>query len=395
MKIIVLGNYTKALLLFRGPLIKRFLDLGHTVIAYAPEKDPETADALRSMGAEFRQLGFDRTGTNLFRDLHFMLRFGRILSHEKPDILVSYTIKPVIFGSIAAKIARVRRCYSIITGLGYVFIGDGAMKKLLRLLVIRLYMASISLNNTVFFLNRDDLAVFLQHGIISNSVCSEMIHGEGVDLSEYVDDVAEAKHVSIINGSGIELSFYEETAFPVSKSPVFLLIARLLKDKGIHEYVDAARSVRNKYPLAQFWVVGPLDSNPSAISLVEVQRWVDEGVVIYHGETNDVRPYLKNSTVYVLPSYREGVPRTVLEAMAMGRPIITTDAPGCRETVVDGDNGILVPVKDAQALAHAMEQFILHPELIAKMGRRSREIAEERFDVHKVNDQILLAMGLR
>jgi glycosyltransferase involved in cell wall biosynthesis len=394
MKIIVWGNNTKALVLFRGPLIRRFVDLGHTVIAYAPENDPETADTLRAMGAEFRQLPFDRTGTNVFRDLIVMLRFWCILSHEKPDILISYTIKPVIFGSLAAKLAGVRRCYSIITGLGYVFIGEGAVKRLLRLLVIRLYKASISYNDTIFFLNRDDLMVFLEHGIISNSVCSKMIHGEGVDISAYVDVVEGERHVSIINGSGVDLCAYEETYFPFSKNPVFLLIARLLKDKGIYEYVDAARIVRNKYPVVQFWIVGPLDSNPSAISLAEVQQWVDEGVVIYHGETRDVRPYIKESTVYVLPSYREGVPRTVLEAMAMARPIITTDAPGCRETVVDGDNGILVPVKDVQSLAHAMEQFIIRPELIEKMGQRSREIAEERFDVHKVNDQILLAMGL-
>ena len=394
MKIVILGNYTKALVMFRGPLIKKFVDLGHSVLAYAPEDDLETANILRSYGAEFRQFSFDRTGINVFRDLLFLLRFWRILAREKPDILLSYTIKPVIFGSLAAKLAGVRRRYSIITGLGYVFIGDGFLKNILRWLVVRLYKVAIALNNMVFFLNRDDLAKFLEHNIINKSSGWKLINDEGVDVLDYTEDVETSVNVSVINGSGIDLHVYQETSLPNSNSQIFLLIARLLKDKGIREYVDAARMIRNKYPEAKFWIVGPLDSNPTAIKPNELQQWRDEGVVVYHGETDDVRPFIRECTVYVLPSYREGVPRTVLEAMAMGRPIITTDAPGCRETVVNGDNGILVPVKDAQALADAMEQFILHPELVGAMGRRSRAVAEHRFDVHKVNEQILLAIGL-
>jgi glycosyltransferase involved in cell wall biosynthesis len=394
MKIVVLGNYTKALILFRGPLIKRFVDLGHTVIAYAPENDQETAEALKSMGAEFRPLAFKRTGTNAWRDVVFMFHFWRILSNEKPDILLSYTIKPVIFGSIAARLAGVRYCYSIITGLGYVFIGGGIAKRLLRVLVVKMYRLAISFNNTVFFLNQDDLAVFLEHGIISDSECCKLIHGEGVDVHEFNETVEGAPSVHVINGSGIDLCVYKDSCLPIPKTQIFLLIARLLKDKGVCEFVEAARMVKKKYPDTLFWIVGPLDSNPSAIRQEELQNWCDEGVIIFHGETSDVRPYIKSSTVYVLPSYREGVPRTVLEAMAMRRPVITTDAPGCRETVVNGDNGYLVPVKDSQALAHAMEQFIIHPELVEKMGRRSREIAEERFDVNKVNDEILRTMRL-
>jgi glycosyltransferase involved in cell wall biosynthesis len=393
MKIVVLGNYTKALVLFRGPLIKRLIDLGHTVIAYAPEEDPKTADELRSMGAEFRRLPFDRAGTSVFRDLLFMLRLWRILSDEKPDILLLYTIKPVIFGSFAAHLAGVRRCYSIITGLGYVFIGDGVAKRLLRLLVMRLYRAAISFNDTVFFLNRDDLGMFLQHRILHEHMLYKLIHGEGVDTKDFTERDENTVRVSVIHGSGVDLSMYKK--IPTQETGhVFLLIARLLSDKGIREYVDAARIVKGKYPDTKVWIVGPPDSNPTAISLAEVQQWIDEGVVTYHGETRDVRPYIKEASVYVLPSYREGIPRTVLEAMAMGRPIITTDAPGCRETVVDGENGFLVPVKDVPSLAQAMERFILYPELIKTMGQRSREIAEEYFDVHKVNDDILRTMGL-
>lgn len=394
MKIVVFGNYTKALVMFRGPLIKRFIALGHSVIAYAPDDDPETADTLKSMGAVFHILPFNRAGTSILMDLLLLLKYWRILLNEKPDILLSYTIKPVIFGSLAARLAGVNKCYSLIPGLGYVFTGDGAVKLLIRFMVSLLYRLALSFNKVVFFLNKDDLDTFIKNGIISKAQSSQLINGEGVDLNEFNSDENTHAKVSIINGSGVDLNFFLQTELPKRDGIIFLLIARLLKDKGIREYVEAAREVKTNFPNAQFWIVGPLDCNPAAITSNELQKWIDDGAIHYHGETTDVRPYINKSNVFVLPSYREGLPRTVLEAMAMGRPIITTDAPGCRETVVDGDNGFLVPVKDALALANAMEQFILYPELIEKMGRRSFEMVQERFDVNKVNDSILRAMCL-
>jgi len=171
-----------------------------------------------------------------------------------------------------------------------------------------------------------------------------------------------------------------------------LLIARLLKDKGIFEYIEAARIIKANYPQAIFQLLGPFDSNPSAISKKQMMEWKQEGVVDYLGETQDVRSFIKKSNIYVLPSYREGTPRSVLEAMAMGRPVITTDAPGCRETVIEGRNGFLIPIKDIEALVKAMEYFILHSESIPQMGKCSREIAEEKYDVHNVNAMILTAM---
>lgn len=176
--------------------------------------------------------------------------------------------------------------------------------------------------------------------------------------------------------------------------PHFLLIARLLGDKGIREYVQAAKLVKQQYPEAQFDLVGGLDTNPTSISQAELDQWIAAGTINFLGRLSDVRPAIAACSVYVLPSYREGTPRTVLEAMAMGRAVITTDAPGCRETVVNGDNGFLVPVKDADALAQAMLRFIEQPGLIAQMGQRSRSIAEEKYDVHKVNAQMLEGMGL-
>jgi glycosyltransferase involved in cell wall biosynthesis len=177
--------------------------------------------------------------------------------------------------------------------------------------------------------------------------------------------------------------------------PTFLLIARLLRDKGIVEYVEAAKRLRAGHPNARFRLLGPMDPNPAGLSADVLERWRAEGAIEYLGEAADVRPHLRACTVYVLPSYREGMPRTVLEAMAVGRAIVTTDAPGCRETVVEGENGFLVPPRDVGALADAMRRFIVEPGLAIAMGQRSRAIALQRFDVHRVNAVMLEAMGLR
>ena len=181
---------------------------------------------------------------------------------------------------------------------------------------------------------------------------------------------------------------------PLPQQPRFLLIARLLADKGIREYVAAARTLKKRYPQAQFRIAGYTDSNPLSISATELEVWESKGIVEYLGSLDDVRPALADTQVYVLPSYREGTPRTVLEAMATGRPIITTDSPGCRETVVEGENGFLVPIKDAEALAAAMERFIIEPGLGARMGSASLQLARDKYDVHKVNAAIMRGMGL-
>jgi glycosyltransferase involved in cell wall biosynthesis len=180
----------------------------------------------------------------------------------------------------------------------------------------------------------------------------------------------------------------------LDERPVFLLIARLIRDKGVFEYADAARILKRRYPEAVFRLLGWFDRHPEAISPKQIDQWQREGIIEYLGETQDVRPFLAESNVYVLPSYREGTPRTVLEAMAMGRPIVTTDAPGCRETVIEGKNGFLVPPRNVDALGKAMERFISTPEIIETMGGESRKFAEMKYDVHKVNYVIMRTMGL-
>jgi glycosyltransferase involved in cell wall biosynthesis len=395
LKIVLISNYASSLINFRGDLMSEFVKAGHEVIACAPGESIDTADKLKSKGVSYKAILLDRTGINPIKDLFSFLELATLFRRIRPDIVFNYTIKPVIYGSLAARLAGVSNTFSMITGLGYVFTGASLRQRIIRALVCRLYRRALSNNRAIFFLNADDLTLFVRSGLVSYSQKTLLINGEGIDINYYT-------YPSLPNadqgGQTIKCSETDLMNFPhvsmASKQPRFLLIARLIKDKGIFEYVDAARVLKKRHPQAVFRLLGPFDRNPSAIRESEIKGWQEEGIIEYLGEAEDVRPFIADANVYVLPSYREGLPRTVLEAMAMGRPIVTTDAPGCRETVRDGDNGFLVPVRDVDSLALAMERFILHPELIAKMGSRSREIAEGKYDVRKVNAVIMQTMGL-
>lgn len=367
-KIIIVAGYARSLINFRGDLIVALVKEGHEVVALAPEGG--FAEQLGQLGAQYLSVPMHRTGTNLFQDIHTMVSLIWVIKGLKSDIVLSYTIKPVIYGSLAARVVGIKNIYSMITGLGYAFSGNTIKQQLLAKLLSFLYQQAVRTNKKVYFQNPDDLALFHQVGILPNEEKAVLINGSGVDTKKFA------------------------YTHPQLQSVSFLLIARLLWDKGIGEFVEAARQVKLRYPKVCFKIVGPYDHNPNAIQQSEVVKWQAEGIIEYLGETNDVRPYLAEASVYVLPSYREGTPRSVLEAMAMGRPVITTDAPGCRETVVNGSNGFLVPIKDSQMLAAAMERFILNPALISVMGKKSREMAVKKYDVHKVNYSIMQGMGL-
>ena len=369
-KIVIIAGFAQSLVNFRGDLIREMVAAGQEVVAIAPESESVYVPIMKRMGAQYCSVFLQRTGMNPFADIFACINLIRLLKRIKPDIVLSYTIKPVIFGSLSARVAGVRQINSMITGLGYAFTGESIGQKILAGLCSLLYRMAISCNQQVFFQNPDDLKAFIDAKIIPDSNKTLIINGSGVNIDHYY-----------VSQHRIE---------PVS----FLLIARLLRDKGVREYVAAAKIIKKQYPTVSFKLVGPLDSNPQAISRQEVTAWESDGTIIYLGETSDVRPFISDCSVYVLPSYREGTPRSVLEAMSMGKPVVTTDAPGCRETVFDGVNGFLVPVKDVQSLAAAMERFILDRELIAKMGDNSRTIAVEKYDVHKVNEVIMKAMGV-
>ena len=371
-KLVVIGGDAPALVSFRGDLIAAMADAGHEVIACAPGPHPEVAAAMRTRGARYLPVALDRAGTNPLADLASLLALRRLFRQLQPDLVLAYTAKAVIYGAGAARLAGVPQIFAMITGLGYAFIDGRELKRrVLRQVTSRLYRASLAGCEAIFFQNRDDLEDFRRAGI-----------------------VAADKPLIRVDGSGVDTDHYGFAPVPPGP-PTFLLIARLLRDKGVVEYVEAARRLRAEHPQARFRLLGPLDPNPAGISAAMLERWRAEGAIDYLGEADDVRPHLRASTVYVLPSYREGMPRTVLEAMAIGRAIVTSDAPGCRETVTPGDNGFLVPPRDAAALAEAMQRFIVQPELAVAMGRRSREIAEQRYDVHRINAVMLETMRLQ
>lgn len=368
-KIAVVGSYPRSLVDFRGPLLRRMKELGHEPVACGPPGDDLAVQTLASWGVRFHPIRIDRTGLNPARDALALIDLIGMSRKEHPEAMLLYTIKPILYGSLAARIAGVERTYSMITGLGFAFTGTSVHRRWIARMLSALYRHALAHSECVLFQNADDQEEFLRFGIIEPS-----------------------QRVAFVNGSGVDLDHYVERPLPVK--PIFLLIARLLGDKGIREYVAAARVVRQRYPSAIFRLVGWFDDNPAALSRRVVDEWVGEGIVEYRGAVDDVRQDLSECRIYVLPSYREGTPRTILEAMAVGRPVITTDVPGCRETVKDGDNGLIVPARDPAALAEAMIELLERPELVERMARRSLEIVRSRFDSRIVNEQILSAMRL-
>lgn len=370
---LLIASFPDSLIQFRGPLIDALLGAGKDVHVAVPGLAPESliAVALAKKGVRVHDVPLQRTGLNPVRDLRLLLSLFVLMLRLRPRFVLSYTIKPVVYGSIAAWLVGVKHRFALVTGLGYAFTGTASGKRaLLRRLILRLYRFALKRTHRVFFQNPDDEALFRELRLLPETVPSSVVNGSGVDVAEY-------------------------SIAPLPGKPCFLLIGRLLGDKGVREYTQAAQRVKAKYPEAVFRLVGWFDDNPDAITQRELDQWVDSGLLEFLGRLDDVRPAISDCSVYVLPSYREGTPRTVLEAMAMGRPVITTDAPGCRETVVDGDNGFLVPVKDVQALADAMIKMIDSPGLVAKMGERSRQIAETKYDVHRVNAAMLEGMGIQ
>ncbi|WP_309121662.1 glycosyltransferase family 4 protein [Paenibacillus sp.] len=366
MKILILAGYTPSLINFRGDFIREMVARGHEVVAVGPEAGFE--EEVAALGATFVRLAFDRTGINPLSDLALIRRMIGLIKAQKPDVVFGYTMKPVIYGSIAARLSGVKRVFSMVTGLGYVFLANGAKAYVIRNISKMIYYVGLKCSTKVFFQNPDDRGEFIRAGLVGKSKCV-LIHGSGVNLEKFA-------------------------SAPLPDRPIFLMICRILKDKGVLEYLEAARRVKASFPEARFQLLGPFDVNPNALSMEDIRPYVDDGTVEYLGETKDVRPYLAACSVYVLPSYREGTPRTVLEAMAMGRPVITTDVPGCRETVVDGMNGFLVPAKTVEPLAEKLRWVIGHPNEAMKMAKASLAICRDKYDVRKVNESILAAMDL-
>jgi glycosyltransferase involved in cell wall biosynthesis len=372
-KVLVIAGHSGSLINFRGPLLKKLRDNGHSVWVAAPglSEDVSTQHTLASLGITGRDVFLSRTGVNAFADLRSLVELVRLMWAVRPDVVLTYTIKPVIWGTMAARFAGVARRVCLITGLGYAFTGEAKGKRrIIQWIARTLYRWALARATLVFFQNPDDRQVFRDLGLLLDRVPSQ-----------------------VVNGSGVDTEIFAHTPLPESPTR-FLMIARLLGDKGVREYAAAAAIVRVQAPHVQFDLVGDFDSNPDSIRKDELEEWCKAGHLNWLGHLEDVKPAIKRSHVYVLPSYREGTPRTVLEAMSIGRAIITTDAPGCRETTVPGGNGFLVPVADPDALAASILQFVNRPGLIERMGQASRQRAEDKYDVRKVNAVMLSAIGL-
>ncbi len=368
MKIAILVCYNPTLINFRLDLMSEMVHLGHQVVAVGNESDRKWSKILQPYGIEYRFINMQRNGLNPFWDFFSLVQLVQLLKKEKPDRIFTTQAKMVLYGGIAAYYLGIRDVYPLIAGLGSVFLSRGLKGCILKKVLMSGYRLSLRRSPFVFFQNKDDAAFFVDNKIVSS------------------------EKIVFLNGSGVNLERFAKQSFPASFG--FLCVCRLIRDKGVLEYLSACRMVKKQYPEVRCLLVGPFDSNPTALKPHELQPFIDDGSIEYFGEQSDVRPYLARCNVFVLPSYREGTPKSVLEAMSCGKAIITTDAPGCRETVMEGKNGFLVPIKDDKAIAEKMMFLYRNPDICEQMGKASRMIAEQRFDVRIVNQIILHTMKI-
>ncbi|WP_353684456.1 glycosyltransferase family 4 protein [Thermodesulfovibrio sp. 3907-1M] len=362
-RIILCSNTAFSLYNFRFRLARTLKEKGFDVYLIAPEDD--YAEKLKKEFPFIPLRHLERKGKNPIKDLKLFLEFLRTYSKIKPDLAIHYTIKPNIYGSLAANFLGIPNI-AVITGLGHVFISNSILKSL----VVILYKLAFKKTNYVIFQNSDDMNEFIKNNIISKEK-AKVIYGSGVDTERFNPEFC--KDIS------------ENSIFK------FLLIARLLWEKGIKEYVQAAKIIKSKYSNVEFRILGNFDKdNPSCVPREYIENLHKEGIINYLGFSEDVRPFISKSDVVVLPSYREGLPRVLLEAMAMGKPIITTDAPGCREVVLDGYNGFMVKVRDVESLVEAFEKVLnSDKKTLKQMGYNGRKLVEDKFSDEVVVKQML------
>ena len=361
--VIVSSNTCWSLYNFRAALIRALVERGDRVIALAPRD--RYRDRLASLGCNVQHLELDNKGNNPWRDGRTLLAYFSTYRRIRPAVALHFTIKPVLYGAIAARSLGIP-CVSTITGLGTAFIHHTPLTRLIEFL----YRFSQSWPSRIFLQNSDDLRLFQQRRL-ANPVRTERLPGSGIDLARFAP-----------------------VPFPRNCAPIFLLSGRLIWHKGVREFVEAARRVKSRRENVRFQLLGPLGvANRTAISTNELQHWVQEGVIEYLGETDDVRPRITAAHCVVLPSYREGLPRALMEAAAMGRPIITADSPGCREVVDDGESGYLCKPRDVGSLAEAMERILNLPEsALRNMGLHGRAKMVNEFDERSVVERYLSAI---
>lgn len=375
-KIILIGTVASSFYGFRADLIRALLKKGHLVYAFTSEYTAEDLKKIEKLGAIPITYTLNRGGLNPLADIFATYRLSKKIKTINPDLVFSYFSKPVIFGTFAAKLAKAPRVVGMLEGLGYTFTEqpEGLSKKtqLIKKIQVFLYKIALPQLDQLIFLNPDDPKDLLEKHAIS------------------------VKNVEVLGAIGLNLKDYPYQPLNSIHLPLkFLFIGRLLKEKGIHEFVQAAKLVKKIYPDTEFTVLGAIDRhNLGALQQTELDSLISSNIIQYPGHVSNIKDWIADNHVFVLPSYREGVPRSTQEAMAIGRAVITTDVPGCRETVVDGLNGFLVPKWDPEALAKKMIYFIEHPEQARLMGAESYKIAVEKFDAEKVNPRLVNILGL-
>lgn len=361
-KIIVISSLSMSLVNFRFDLLKYLVEKGYEVVALGPDNDDETIEILNSIGVRFRTYTLERTGFNPIKDIKTVKHLRNIYKKEKPDYILPYTVKPVIYSNLA-KIGLPIKSLNWITGLGFYGLESKSLKdKISKSIMTALYKLSFKKADIIVFQNNDDIDFFKEKGILKQNKYT-ITPGSGININKYIYSTPPTDTVS------------------------FIFVGRLIEAKGIRVFIKAAEDLKNKYKNIEFIVVGGLDEqNPNAIQKDEIDVLMQNGIVNYVGHVNNVIDYVKDSSVFVLPSmYREGVPRSILEALSLGRAIITTDNVGCRETVIKDYNGILIEKNNASDLIQAMEFFYHNKEAIIEYGINSRQLAKDKFDVTIVN----------
>ena len=361
-KILLICTQSNQICGFRKSLIKKFQEKGLAVSAVAFD-DYEKAE-IDKMGIDFYCINNANRSVNPFKVLSLKSQYFKLIKHIQPDIVFTFMLKPNIYGVKAAKAANVEQIFSMVEGSGDVFINNSLKWKGIRWFVCKMYRSAFKSAKKVFFLNKEDEKEFLGRRLVSQKQC-EGLNGIGVDLERF-------QQKSIVNQAH------------------FLMVARMLRTKGVMEYCQAARLVKQQYPNAVFNYVGW----EGGLKVSDIKEYIDDGSVCYLGDTKDVRPYLEACSVYVLPSYREGMPVSVMEAAATGRALLVSDCPGCNATVVNGYNGYITPVGNVELLVEKMQELLQDAEKVVEMGANSRAFAEKHFNQTVINERICEIIGL-
>lgn len=359
-KILLICGGSQTVTTFRMGLIERLKENGYEVSVIA--LDETCKQDILERQIDFYSVDTPNRSLNPLGIITLKKKYYSLIKRIRPDIIFTFMLKPNIFGVRAAKKARIKKIFSMVEGAGDVFINNNIKWKIIRMVVCKMYRKSFRNVNKVFFLNNDDKSEFIARKLVKENQC-EVIPGIGVDLDHF-------------------------TYKPIKNYRTFLMVARMLKTKGIFEYCDCARMVKKKYPDAVFNYLGA----EGTVKVADIQKYIDDGSINYLGITTDVRPYYEDSTAYILPSYREGMPVSIIEAEAMGREIITSDGVGCKDTIIDGYNGFIVEQKNSEQMTEKVIWCIEHPDEIELMGKNARKFAEEHFDQRKINQKILMVI---